>query len=150
MILTGSQIKKEVEKGRIIIDPFSEEDIETNSYDFHIDNVLYTYKDDVLDPTKDNELIEVVIPSQGLTLSPKKIYIGKTVETIGSKYFVPIIKGRSSTGRLGIFVNITADLIDLGSIQKPTLTLHVVLPVKIYPNTKIGQVTFWVAKGIEK
>jgi len=146
MILTGKEIQKEVEKGRIIIDPFNIEDVETNSYDFHIDNTLYTYKKDILDPTEENPLEEIKIPTSGLILSPKKIYIGKTKEVIGSDYFVPIIKGRSSTGRLGIFVNITADLIDLGSIQRPTLTIHVVTPVKIYPNTKIGQVTFWVAK----
>lgn len=148
MILTGSEIQKEVEKGRIIIEPFKISDIETNSYDFHIENTLYTYKKDVLDPTEENPLEEIKIPASGLILSPKKIYIGKTQEKIGSDYFVPIIKGRSSTGRLGIFVNITADLIDLGSIQKATLTLHCVLPVKIYPNTKIGQVTFWEAKRI--
>ncbi|HKM20281.1 MAG TPA: dCTP deaminase [Candidatus Dojkabacteria bacterium] len=146
MILTGKEIQKEVEKGRIIIDPFNIEDVETNSYDFHIDSTLYTYKKDILDPTEENPLEEIKIPASGLILSPKKIYIGKTKEVIGSDYFVPIIKGRSSTGRLGIFVNITADLIDLGSIQRPTLTIHVVTPVKIYPNTKIGQVTFWVAK----
>lgn len=146
MILTGSEIKKEVKKGRIVIDPFNIKDVETNSYDFHIDNTLYTYKKNILDPTEENPLEELKIPTSGLILSPKKIYIGKTKEKIGSNYFVPIIKGRSSTGRLGIFVNITADLIDLGSIQRPTLTIHVVQPVKIYPNTKIGQVTFWVAK----
>ena len=146
MILTGKEIQKEVKKGRIIIDPFNVEDVETNSYDFHIDNTLYTYKKNILDPTEENPLEELKIPTSGLILSPKKIYIGKTKEKIGSNYFVPIIKGRSSTGRLGIFVNITADLIDLGSIQRPTLTIHVVQPVKIYPNTKIGQVTFWVTK----
>ena len=146
MILTGKEIQKEVEKGRIIIDPFNIEDVETNSYDFHIDSTLYTYKKDILDPTEENPLEEIKIPASGLILSPKKIYIGKTKEVIGSDYFVPIIKGRSSTGRLGIFVNITADLIDLGAIQRPTLTIHVVTPVKIYPNTKIGQVTFWVTK----
>ena len=146
MILTGKEIQKEVEKGRIIIDPFNIEDVETNSYDFHIDSTLYTYKKDILDPTEENPLEEIKIPASGLILSPKKIYIGKTKEVIGSDYFVPIIKGRSSTGRLGIFVNITADLIDIGAIQRPTLTIHVVTPVKIYPNTKIGQVTFWVAK----
>jgi len=146
MILTGSEIEKEVKKGRIVIDPFDVADVETNSYDFHIDSTLYTYKKDVLDPTEENPLEEIRIPASGLLLSPKKIYIGKTKEIIGSDYFVPIIKGRSSTGRLGIFVNITADLIDLGSIQRPTLTLHCVLPVKIYPNTKIGQVTFWVVR----
>lgn len=146
MILTGKQIQKEVEKGRIVINPFNIEDVEINSYDFHIGNTLYTYNKTILDPTEENPLEEIKIPASGLLLSPKKIYIAKTKEVIGSDHFVPIIKGRSSTGRIGLFVNITADLIDLGSIQKPTLTLHCVLPMKIYPNTKIGQVTFWEAK----
>ncbi len=147
MILTGKEIQKEVEAGRITIDPFNESDIEINYYDFHLDSTLYIYKNDVLDTMMNNEMEEIVFPSEGLLLDPNKIYVGKTVETIGSNNYVPIIKGRSSTGRLGIFINITADLIDLGSIQKPTLMLYSVLPVKVYPNTKIGQVTFWVPKG---
>ncbi len=147
MILTGKEIFKEVQNEKIVISPFNEEDIETNSYDFHIDNVLKIYKNDILDSNIENETEEIIIPEEGLLLSPDKIYIGKTKETIGSNYYAPIIKGRSSTGRLGIFVNITADLIDIGSIQQCTLTLHTVVPVKIYPNMKIGQVTFWVPKG---
>ncbi len=146
MILTGKEILKQVKKGNIKIDPFNIEDIENNSYDFHIDNTLKVYKDNELDSNKENEMEEITIPEEGLTLLPDKIYIGTTQEIIGSNKFVPIIKGRSSTGRLGIFVNITADLIDLGSIQKCTLMLHTVVPVKIYPNMKIGQVTFWVTK----
>ncbi|MDD4382199.1 MAG: dCTP deaminase [Candidatus Dojkabacteria bacterium] len=146
MILTGKEILKQVRKGNIKIEPFNIEDIENNSYDFHIDNTLKIYKNNELDSNKDNEMEEISIPEEGLTLLPDKIYIGTTKEIIGSNKFVPIIKGRSSTGRLGIFVNITADLIDLGSIQKCTLMLHTVIPVKIYPNMKIGQVTFWVTK----
>jgi dCTP deaminase len=66
---------------------------------------------------------------------------------MGSHKFVPIIRGRSSVGRLGIFIDITADLIDLGSINQWTLQLHAVQPVRIYPGILIGQVTFWRTYG---
>ena len=66
---------------------------------------------------------------------------------MGSKHFVPIIRGRSSVGRLGIFINITADLIDIGSINQWTLQLHAIAPVRVYPGMLIGQVTFWVPEG---
>lgn len=146
MILTGKEILKQIKKENIKIEPFNIEDIESNSYDFHLENTLKVYKNSELDSNKENEMEEITITEEGLTLLPDKIYIGTTQEVIGSNKFVPIIKGRSSTGRLGIFVNITADLIDLGSIQKCTLMLHTVVPVKIYPNMKIGQVTFWMTK----
>lgn len=41
----------------------------------------------------------------------------------------------------------TADLIDIGSVNRWTLQLHAVQPVRIYPGLRIGQVTFWVPKG---
>lgn len=66
---------------------------------------------------------------------------------MGSTRFVPIIRGRSSVGRLGIFIDITADLIDLGSINQWTLQLHAVQPVRVYPGMLIGQVTFWRTYG---
>ena len=66
---------------------------------------------------------------------------------MGSNRYVPIIRGRSSTGRLGIFVDITADLIDLGSINQWTLQIHVVQAVRVYPGMLIGQVTFWQTYG---
>lgn len=147
MILTGKEIIKCVKEGSITISPFNEKDIQANSYDFHIDSTLKVYKANVLDARGKNEMKEVTITNEGLLLEPDQIYIGKTQEIIGSNEYVPIIKGRSSIGRLGIFVNITADLIDLGSIKQCTLMLNPVLPVKIYPNMNIGQVTFWSIKG---
>jgi dCTP deaminase len=50
-------------------------------------------------------------------------------------------------GRLGLFIDITADLIDLGSINQWTLQLHCVQPVRVYPGMLIGQVTFWKTLG---
>lgn len=66
---------------------------------------------------------------------------------MGSNFYVPIIRGRSSTGRIGIFIHITADLIDIGSVNQWTLQMHAVQPVKIYPQMLIGQVTFWTIQG---
>lgn len=147
MILTGDEIQKNVLNKKIIIDPFDEKNINPNSYNFSLGSKIKVYKDYVLDPKEENLVEEFYIPECGMHLNPSILYLGHTKETMGSNYFVPIIRGRSSTGRLGIFIHITADLIDIGSINQWTLMMHVVQPVKIYPNMPIGQVTFWSVLG---
>lgn len=147
MILSGSKIKEEVGKGNIIIEPFNPEQINPNSYNFSLGETIKVYKNKLLDAKKNNEVETIIIPKAGLLLKPNRIYLGHTKEKMGSKKYVPIIRGRSSTGRLGLFVHITADLIDIGSINQWTLMLHAVQNVIIYPNTHIGQVTFWCIKG---
>lgn len=147
MILTGPKIKEEVEKGTIIIKPFNENQINPNSYDFRIGSTLIVYKNKILDTKKENPIRTVKIPESGIVLYPGRLYLGHTIETVGSKYFVPVIRGKSSTGRVGLFVHITADLIDIGYIGQFTLMMHAVQPVKIYPNMRIGQVTFWKTLG---
>ncbi|MGI6278643.1 MAG: dCTP deaminase [Patescibacteria group bacterium] len=147
MILTGKKIKEEVKKGKIVIDPFDESKINPNSYDFRLFNKIKIYKERILDVKKVNEAEEVEIPPSGFVLKQDVLYLSCTVEIMGSNFYVPIIRGRSSTARLGIFIHITADLIDIGSINRWTLMMHAVQPVKIYPYMLIGQVTFWVPKG---
>ncbi|MDR0678195.1 MAG: dCTP deaminase [Holosporaceae bacterium] len=147
MILTGSEISKNVENKKIIIDAFNISQLNPNSYNFTLGNRLMIYNNYVLDAQKDNTAREIIIPKEGITLASGTIYLGHTVEIIGSDYFVPIIRGRSSIGRLGLFINITADLIDIGSIGQLTLQLNAVQPVTIYPGMQIGQVTFWTSMG---
>lgn len=147
MILTGSEILKNVADGKIVIDPFDKKHLNPNSYNFTLGSRLVIYDDYVLDSKKENKIHDMIIPESGITLAPGCIYLGHTLETIGSNYFVPIIRGRSSIGRLGLFTNITADLIDIGSINQITLQLNAVQPVTIYPGMQIGQVTFWVPLG---
>src|SRR3989338_3049002 len=147
MILTGSKIKSEFKRGNIIISPFSDDQINPNSYYFRLGSKLKIYKNKTLDVKKYNPVEILEIPKTGYTLSPDKIYLGHTIETMGSKRFVPIIRGKSSIGRLGLFIHITADLIDLGSINQWTLMLHAVQKVKVYPGMLIGQVTFWKVDG---
>jgi dCTP deaminase len=147
MILTGTEIAKQVASGDIVIDPFDSANLTTNSYDFHLGETIVTYVSDHLDPRIRNETREVGIPPEGLRLEPSRLYLGHTVEVVGSSRFVPVIRGRSSTGRLGLFVHITADLIDLGSQNQLTLMMHAVQPTTLYAGMSIGQVTFWSVEG---
>jgi dCTP deaminase len=147
MILTGPRIIEEIRTGGITISPFHTRYINPNSYDFRLGDTLLVYKNNVLDTRLPNETLTLPIPKEGIVLQPDKIYLGHSMETIGSKVFVPILRGKSSTGRLGLFVHITADLIDIGSIGQFTLMLHAVQALKIYPGMRIGQVTFWKPAG---
>jgi dCTP deaminase len=147
VILSGDAIRAAVACGDVVIEPFDEAQVGPNSYDFRLGNRCKTYKERVLDPLKPNEVVESIIPPEGMLLSPGRIYLVNTLETMGSPKYVPIIRGRSSTGRLGLFIDVTADLGDLGSINQWTLQLVPILPILIYPGILIGQVTFWSTKG---
>lgn len=147
MILTGDEIHNQVAMEHITISPFDAKYLTTNSYDFHLGETIKINRDKIIDPKKKGSFEEIPIPEEGYTLEPDTLYLGHTQEIIGSDFYVPIIRGRSSTGRIGLFVHITADLIDIGSMNQLTLMMHATQPVKIYPGMKIGQVTFWVPTG---
>lgn len=147
MILTGNKIIKEVENGNIIIDELRQDNISTNSYDLSIGNVLLKYNTDLIEPKKQNSFEEIIIPEEGYLLEKGTFHLGSSVETIGSTKYVPIIHGKSGTARLGLFVHITADLIDIGYVGKTTFQLFATMPIMIYPNMKIAQVTFWNVDG---
>jgi dCTP deaminase len=147
VILTGPEIVRQVHEGRIYISPFNLEQVNPNSYNFRLGSLLKGYDDEVLDVSRRHSVWCVEIGPEGYMLLPNRIYLGHTVEVMGSDTFVPIIRARSSIARLGLFIHITADLIDIGSINQWTLQLHAVQPIRIYSNMLIGQVTFWCVKG---
>jgi dCTP deaminase len=147
MILTGTEICRQVALRRIEIAPFSYNQVNPNSYDFRLGTKLLVYRNHVLDTRTPEPTDEVILSDDGFVLTPDKVYLGSTAERMGSDYYVPIIRGKSSLGRLGLFVNITADLIDIGSHNQWTLQFHAVQPLRIYPGMRIGQVTFWVPQG---
>lgn len=147
MILTGKKIASEVAAGRIRIDPFDTKRLSPNSYDFTLGSTLKWYRNYVLDCRRENPTVSAHIPPTGFLLHPGRIYLGHTVETMGSDHFVPIIRGRSSIARLGLFIHVTADIIDIGSHNQWTLQLHAVQPMRIYARMIVGQVTFWQPEG---
>lgn len=147
MILTGNEIVRQVRLGRINIEPFDSRQVNPNSYNFRLGRRVKCYREEVLDSRARNEVEECIIPDSGMVLQPDRIYLGHTEEVMGSDFYVPIIRARSSVARLGLFVHVTADLIDIGSHNQWTLQLHAVQPVRIVPRLEIGQVTFWTVEG---
>ena len=147
MILTGSEILNQYRKGNLVIDPFDPELINPNSYNYRLGN--HYIEVNAVNPykTKFDEEEYHIIPHQGLLLEPGKVYLSNTYEIIGSKSFVTSLIGRSSVGRLGLFLEISADLGNLGGAHKWTLELTCVQPIFIYPQMKIGQVSFWLPEG---
>jgi dCTP deaminase len=147
MIISGKEIKKQVEQGRIHISPFIEEHINPNSYNYRLHEDLLEILDLPIDPKREPNLQKIKIGEEGYVLQPGKLYLGSTVEEIGSDYYVTSLIGRSSVGRLGLFLQITADLGHVGAKHRWTLELKVVQPLIVYPLMKIGQVSFWTVEG---
>lgn len=147
MILTGNAIELARRDGFIIIDPFDAALINPNSYDFRLGRTLLRYTEGEVDPRRDNPTETVDIPEEGLVIPRGAFFLGHTVEILGSTRYAPIIRGKSSVARLGLFVHVTADLIDIGSINQFTLQLYATHDIRVFAGMRIGQVTFWKAQG---
>lgn len=147
MILTGKEIKANINKGSIIIDPFNEKQINPNSYNLRLYNELVIYQNKILDVKKNNEYDKAYIPEDGIMLLPEKLYLGRTVEYTETNLYVPMLSGRSSIGRLGITIHITAGFGDIGFRGFWTLEISVVQPVIIYPFIEICQIYYCIPIG---
>ena len=147
MILSGRKISEEFLNGKIIITPFDEGHINSNSYDLTLGNEFVRYTEEILDPAIENSYEKFTADAGGVSLKGGDFILSHSLEIIGSNHYVPIIHARSSIARLGLFVHVTADLIDIGSVGNITFQLFSTLPIKIYPGMKIGQVSFWKPLG---
>lgn len=146
MILSGHQIKGQL-GSNIVIDPFDESQLNPNSYNLTLHNELLVYEEVVLDMSKPNRVRRIIIPPEGLVLSPSQLYLGRTVERTETHNFVPMIEGRSSVGRLGLFVHVTAGFGDVGFCGYWTLEMFAVQPVRIYPGVQICQIFYHEISG---
>lgn len=141
MILSGREIQKQLGK-TIMIDPFDEKRLNPNSYNLRLYHQLMTYTRPTLDMKTPNPTETFTIPEDGLLLEPSKLYLGRTVEFTETKSYVPMLEGRSSVGRLGLFVHVTAGFGDVGFAGFWTLEMFCVQPVRIYPNVEICQIYY--------
>ncbi|QEV06862.1 dCTP deaminase [Streptomyces prasinus] len=147
MILTGPEIEAAVHDGRLRIAPFTADQVNPNSYNVRLGPTLITYTDEVLDAHRPNPTRETIIGPGGHVLQPDELYLGHTLEEVGSDTFVPLLFGRSSVGRLGLFVEITAPIGDIGFHGQWTLMLTPTRPLRVYAGMKIGQIMFFVSTG---
>ncbi len=146
MILSGIEIQRQLGTS-ILIDPFDEANLNPNSYNLTLHNELLTYEELVLDMRRANRVRRITIPPEGLTLSPHQLYLARTIERTETHGYVPMIEGRSSIGRLGLFVHVTAGFGDVGFCGYWTLEMFAVQPVRIYPGVPICQIFYHQIAG---
>lgn len=146
MILSGKEIKNKLGK-EIIIDPFDDKQLGPNSYNLRLHHELVMYDEAVLDMKKKHVTKPLIIPEDGLVLEPGKLYLGRTVEYTETDCYVPMLEGRSSIGRLGLFIHITAGFGDVGFRGFWTLEIFCVQPIRIYPNVELCQIFYHSIEG---
>jgi dCTP deaminase len=142
MILSRTEIDRRVAAGSITISPYSAAQLNPTSYSYRLGLEISE-----LGPAAGRSDAVVEIGEAGMLLQPGRLYLSHTHEVIGSRECVVTLMGRPSIGRLGLFVQLSADLGNVGDAHRWTLELTCVQPVKIYPRMLIGELTFWETRG---
>jgi dCTP deaminase len=159
MILNGREIKTGYQEGSIIIDPFDVDQVGPNSYDVRLGrfmkvimpnmpfNPVDSYDSDLvksgyIDPDYPQTFSTIDLNVAPYVMRPGELVLATTEEKIGSDRYVPMLEGRSSIGRMGLFIHVTAGFGDIGFKSNWTLELTSVLPIKISRGMRIGQVFF--------
>jgi dCTP deaminase len=145
MILTRGEIDRRVREGSITISPYRAGQLNPTSYSYRLG--LEIGEPDPENPGKEEGAGVVQIPESGMVLQPGRLYLSHTYEVIGSRECVVTLMGRPAIGRLGLFVQLSADLGNIGDAHSWTLELTCVQPVMIYPRMLIGELTFWETSG---
>ena len=151
MILSDVSIHKALAEGRIIIEPLMDGGVQPSSVDLRVDRYFRVFRNDTtpfIDPKLAQEdLTELVeVGNDGsFILHPGEFVLGSTLERVAlPDDIVARLEGKSSLGRLGLLIHSTAGFVDAGWDGHLTLELSNVanLPIAIYPEMKIGQISF--------
>lgn len=120
--------------------------------DLRLDNVIYTTKKTIqpyYDPKKDDDRDyreKIVIPyDKPFIIHPNELLLAPLFETICvPNDMVGYLEGRSSLGRLGIIVHITAPIVDPGFSGIISLELSNLgnFPVALYPLMRVAAISF--------
>ena len=151
MVLSDRDIRAEIERGRIGIDPFDPNCVQPASLDIRLDHRFRVFRSshhpyiDLARPLDDfTELVEV--GDAPFILHPNEFVLGSTRERIRlPDDLVSRVEGKSSLGRLGLLIHSTAGFIDPAWNGHITLELSNVnnLPITLYPGMRIGQLSFF-------
>ncbi|GAA4857230.1 dCTP deaminase [Kitasatospora sp. NPDC048365] len=148
MLLSDKDIRTEIDKGRVVIDPFEPAMVQPSSIDVRLDRffrVFENHRYPYIDPSEEqSDLTRLVEPEgdEAFILHPGEFVLASTYEVITLPDDVAArLEGKSSLGRLGLLTHSTAGFIDPGFSGHVTLELSNVatLPIKLYPGMKIGQ-----------
>jgi dCTP deaminase len=148
VLLTGAEITRQRASGAITIEPFTAAQVEQNSYGFRLGHRLLSCADEVYDARRPLESIAPAeIPAEGVVLLPDRLYLGETLEVIGSTRNACELYGNLSIATLGVWIQVSAPLGHTGAIIRWTLEIRVAQPVRLHRGMLIGKVAFWSVNG---
>jgi len=157
-MLSGRKIHEEATNKRILIDPFNASQLQPHSYDICLGGELYEVSNNAqyalgspyIDSRKPGDGIEQALTDDGaFFIYPGTLYIGHTVEIIHTDLYAPRIDGRSSLGRYGGGIHVTAGFIDAGFRGQVVLEIFNLtsFPLKVWPGDRVGQISFEPIQG---
>lgn len=146
MILSGKEIRARLNRD-IFIEPYDEKLLNPNSYNLRLHDELMVYESHALDMKRPVATRRFKIPADGFEIQPGTLYLGRTLEFTRTENLVPMLEGRSSVGRLGMFIHITAGFGDVGFAGYWTLEISCIQPIRIYAGVSICQIFYHTIQG---
>lgn len=151
MILSDTDIKREIKSHHILISPFDPAAIQPASYDIELGNRVRIFKNitkpflDIKNHVEDYMELVKIKDGEPFIVHPGEFILGTSVEKVRIPTdLIARLDGKSSLGRLGIIVHATAGYIDPGFYGNITLEITNLsnIPIALYPGMKIGQISF--------
>ncbi|RMG08624.1 MAG: dCTP deaminase [Planctomycetota bacterium] len=160
-ILTREAILKEIEAGRIRIDPYDPARVGTASVDLTVSRYFRRFVGwkpidlhedvDYRDPSI-TQLVEVP-PGECMEVLPKEMVLGITNERVGlPDDLCGWFDGRSRFARMGLLVHISAGFMQSGTHNNTVLEIFNMSPrvLRIHPGTPICQFIFQRTEGSQR
>lgn len=170
-ILSGPEIRNQIELGRITVDPYDPRRINPASIDLTLGTGVSVYQQNYewrrphlrnipedgsnmmpvnerLWDSKEKQCVETFqIGEEGWVLQPGIGYLLHTAERVTTNHFVPVLDGKSSVGRAFILVHYTAGYGDPGFDGQYTLEVTSLFPIRVYPGMRFCQIRFHTLVG---
>ena len=153
-ILSDKTIKEYLEEGKIVIDPLKDEQqIQPSSVDMRLGDEFKVFKvirKPYIDPKDEEDIAEYMESStvpegEAFIIHPYEFALATTQEYVKvPDDLVARVEGRSSMGRLGVTMHVTAGYVDPGFEGRITLEISNIgaMPVALYPGQRVCQLVF--------
>ncbi|MFY8026423.1 MAG: dCTP deaminase [Aquiluna sp.] len=152
MLLSDGDIRKQLDAGRIKLNPLNLDLLQPSSIDVRLDRffrLFDNHKYPYIDPREQQDELTRFVEvgsDEAFILHPGEFVLGSTFEYVSLPNDIAArLEGKSSLGRLGLLTHSTAGFVDPGFEGHVTLELSNVatLPIKLWPGMKIGQLCFF-------
>lgn len=150
-VLSDKTIREYLDNDKIKIRPLKGKDIQPASIDLRLGNkfMMFRHEKGHIDPRNDeirDYMRMITVEEEGaFIIQPHSVILATTKEYVKiPDDLIARVEGRSSIGRLGLTMHITAGYIDSGFEGKITLEIANLTSnaIKLYPNQRVCQIVF--------